>query len=76
MSSPIGGDGFLYELAAEVGEELRLAECSRPEEAVGLPAAEWLFDPADAERDRVGLRGLLGAVQALEDDERRRHDRT
>jgi hypothetical protein len=47
---------------------VRLAESSRPEEAAELPVTEWLFDPEDAERDRAGLRGLLGAVQALEDD--------
>jgi len=31
------------------------------------PVTEWLFDPADAQREQVGLRSLLGAVEALED---------
>jgi hypothetical protein len=30
------------------------------------PASEWLFDPTDAEREEVGLRNLLGAVEALD----------
>jgi hypothetical protein len=68
MGIPIGEDGFLTELEIEVREEVTLTESRLPEEAAGLPVAEWLFDPADAERDRVGLRGLLGAIHALEDD--------
>jgi hypothetical protein len=44
-----------------------VAETSQPEEeAVGVPIAEWLFDPVDAQRYEVGLRNLLGAVEALE----------
>ena len=72
MSTPAEGEGFLYELEVEVRDELRLAESSRPEEAAELPVTEWLFDPEDAERDRAGLQGLLGAVQALEDDAEQR----
>ncbi|MDN3354920.1 hypothetical protein [Actinomadura sp. DC4] len=63
-----GEDGFLYELEVEVREELTLTESSGVEEAAGLPVGEWLFDPADAERERTGLRSLLGAVRRLEDD--------
>ncbi|MEU4405600.1 hypothetical protein AB0F88_13810 [Streptosporangium sp. NPDC023963] len=70
MSTPAGEDDFLYEFEAEVGEELILAETSHPEEPSDLPVTEWLFDPADAERDEVGLRGILGAVEALEGDSR------
>lgn len=64
------GDGFLHELELEVREELILTEASGPEDTAGLPVGEWLFDPADAERDQVGLQALLGAVQALEDGPR------
>ncbi|MFI7150346.1 hypothetical protein ACIBO2_35975 [Nonomuraea sp. NPDC050022] len=71
MSAPSGDDGFLYELQVEVEEEVILAETSRPEEAAELPVTEWLFDPTDAEREEIGLRGLLDAVEALEDDSRR-----
>ncbi|MEU7746080.1 hypothetical protein [Nonomuraea sp. NPDC049158] len=71
MNTPSGDDGFLYELQVEVEEEVTLVETSRPEEAAELPVTEWLFDPADAEREEIGLRGLLDAVEALEDDSRR-----
>jgi hypothetical protein len=73
MSTPTGEDDFLHELEVEVGQELNLTESSRPEEVVGSPIAEWPFDPADAEREETGLRGLLGAVKALEDDSRPGH---
>ena len=66
MSTPTGENGFLYELEVEVETELTLVESSHPEEASDLPITEWLFDPADAQRDEIGLRGLLGAVEALE----------
>jgi hypothetical protein len=72
VSTPAEGEGFLHELEVEVRDELRLAESSRPAEAAELPVTEWLFDPEDAERDRAGLQGLLGAVQALEDDAEQR----
>jgi hypothetical protein len=71
MSAPSSDDGFLYELQIEVEEEVTLIEASRPEEAAELPVTEWLFDPTDAEREEIGLRGLLDAVEALEDDSRR-----
>ncbi|GAA4630895.1 hypothetical protein GCM10023196_058100 [Actinoallomurus vinaceus] len=70
MSTPAGEDGFLYELEIEVEEELTITESSRPEEAADLPVTEWLFDPADAERDQAGLHGLLGAIQAMEENSR------
>ncbi|MFC4535265.1 hypothetical protein [Sphaerisporangium dianthi] len=70
MSDPNGGNDFLYGLEAEVEVELTLAEASRPEEEMGRPVSEWLFDPTDAEREEIGLRGLLDAVVALEDDSR------
>lgn len=61
---------FLHGLAAEVEAELEIVENSHPEETAAAPVAEWRFDPVDAERYEVGLRGLLGAVEAVEDAER------
>lgn len=63
-------DEFLHGLEAEVEAELAIAESSHPEETAAAPVAEWRFDPVDAERYEVGLRGLLGAVEAVEDAER------
>ena len=69
MSTPTGGNAFLHDLELTVRTELTLAETSRPyEEAVTLPIDEWLSDPADDQRYELGLRSLLGAVEALEDD--------
>jgi hypothetical protein len=66
MSNPAGGSDFLGELELEVEAELRLAESSRPEEVVGPPSAEWPFDPMDVEREEIGLRNLIGAIEAME----------
>jgi len=61
-------DTFLHELELTVRTELTLAETSQPyEEAVALPIDEWLSDPADDQRYELGLRSLLGAVEAVED---------
>ena len=57
----------LHELEVEVQAELALAESSEPQ-TPGTSPAEWLFDPADVEREEVGLRNLLSAVEALELD--------
>jgi len=59
---------FLHKLEAEVEAELEMAESSGSGEALGASPADWLFDPADVEREEVGLRNLLGAVEALELD--------
>lgn len=68
MSIPTGDNAFLYELELTVSTELAQAGTSPPEEAAaGVPIDEWLSDPADAQRYEVGLRNLLGAVEALED---------
>ena len=68
MSTPTGDNAFLHALELNVRTELTLAETSQPwEEAVGVPIEEWLSDPADDQRYEVGLRSLLGAVEALED---------
>lgn len=45
---------------------MALAKSGRAGEIVDLPASEWPFDPVDVERDEMGLRNLLGAVEALE----------
>ena len=68
MSVPTGDNAFLHQLELNVREELTLAETSQlEEEAVAVPIDEWLSDPADAQSYEVGLRTLLGAVEALED---------
>lgn len=63
---PTDESQLLRKLEADVETELDMARSSPPEEALGMSPAEWLLDPADAEREEVGLRTLLGAVQALE----------
>jgi hypothetical protein len=68
MSTPTGDNTFLHELESNVRAELALAESSLPEEeAIRVPIDEWILDPADAPRDEVSLRSLLGAVETLED---------
>jgi hypothetical protein len=67
MSASSGENDYLHELQVEVEIELTVAEASRPEEEMGLPVTEWLFDPTDVEREEIGLRGLLDAVEVLED---------
>jgi hypothetical protein len=68
MSAPSGENGFLYEFKIEIEEEVTLVESSHPEQAIGLPVTDWLFDPTDVEREEIGLRGLLDAVEVLEGD--------
>ncbi|SDM16691.1 hypothetical protein [Nonomuraea jiangxiensis] len=68
MSAPDGEKRFLYELHVEVEAEVTLAAASHPEQAADLPVSEWLFDPMEAESEEIGLRGLLDAVEVLEDD--------
>ena len=75
MSSSPGDGEFLRELEVEVEEELDLAESTRPEEITG-PSAEWLFDPVDAQREEIGLRSLLGAIEAVEGVDHRDGNRT
>ena len=68
MSIPTGDNAFLHELELNVRTELTRAETGQPEEeAADVPIEEWLSDPADDQRYEVGLRSLLGAVEALED---------
>ncbi|NBH02269.1 hypothetical protein [Amycolatopsis sp. SID8362] len=69
MSEPDNTE-FLHGLEIEVEAELDIAESSHFEDAARTPVSEWQFDPTDAERYEVNLRGLLGAVEAVEDGER------
>jgi hypothetical protein len=61
-----GENAFLHNLEAEVQVEMTMAEVADPDESAGPTA--WLVDPAEADRDEVALRSLLGAVEALGDD--------
>jgi hypothetical protein len=71
MSIPTGDNTFLHRLEITVRTELILAETSQPEEeAVATPIDEWLSDPADDQRYEIGLRSLLGAIEAVEDGEK------
>lgn len=56
--------GDEYDLEHAVQDELRLAEAGRSEEELGMPIAEWQFDPTDVQRYEVGLHTLLDAVEA------------
>jgi hypothetical protein len=68
MSAASGENDFLYEFKIEIEEEMTLVESSHPEQAIGLPVTDWLFDPTDVEREEIGLRGLLDAVEVLRGD--------
>lgn len=69
MSTPTGDNAFLYELELNVRTELTLAGTSQPEIEADIQTVEWLLDP-DAQRYEIGLRALLGAVEAMEDGSR------
>jgi hypothetical protein len=69
MSTPTGDNAFLYELELNVRTELTLAETSQPELEADIQTVEWLLDP-DAQRYEIGLRALLGAVEAVEEGSR------
>ena len=71
MSAPADDSAFLRALEQGVRAELAFSATSQPgEENVGVPIDEWLFDPVDAQREEVGLRNLLGAIEAMEDGSR------
>jgi hypothetical protein len=57
---------FLENLRAEVEAEQALANSGPPLDPTGIPPTEWLVDPTDIERERIGLRNLLGAIEALQ----------
>jgi hypothetical protein len=68
MSTPTGDNEFLHAVELNVRSELALAETGQPEKEVAdVPIDEWLVDPEDEQHYEVGLRSLLGAVEALED---------
>lgn len=71
MSHRTDDHAFLHRLELNVRAELTRARTGpAEEEALGVPIGEWMFDPADAQREEAGLRNLLGAVEALEDGSR------
>ena len=71
MSIPTSDNVFLHELELDVRAELTLIETSQPEEeAADAPIDEWLSDPADDQHYEVYVRGLLDAVEVLEDGSR------
>jgi hypothetical protein len=75
MSTPTDDDAFLPELEHNVREELTMAEAGAPDaQDTATPIEEWLIDPADAQRDEIGLRSLLGAVEAMEEGSRHGDD--
>ena len=76
MSNMTGDGEILGDLEIEIEAELNMAESSRPEEVIGSPISEWLFDPMDVEREEVGLRNLLDAVEAIKGDDSRNDDRS
>ena len=63
---PTNDSSELREIGAEVAAELALADASYAQDALGQPQSEWLFDPIDIDREEIGLRSLLGAVQNLQ----------
>ena len=67
MSTPDGENASLHDVELDVRAGLALAETGQPEEeAVEAPIGEWLVDPEGEQHYEVGLRSLLGAVEALE----------
>ncbi|NUP00981.1 MAG: hypothetical protein HOW71_24480 [Nonomuraea sp.] len=61
---------FLHELEIEVEAEVTMVVAGHSAETADLPITEWLYDPTDVEREEIGLRGLLDAVEVLEDGSR------
>ena len=61
----------MRQLDSEVEAQLQIVQSGQVDETQELSQAEWLFDLNDVERYRTGLYGLLGAVRALETQDRR-----
>ncbi|MGW5239273.1 hypothetical protein ACWEOW_10110 [Monashia sp. NPDC004114] len=59
---------FLHNLEVEVETRLELVGPTEPSVYAALPSAEWQIDPTDVEREVVGLRSLIGAIESLESD--------
>ena len=66
MGNPTDGGDLLDGLEIEVEAGLKPALSSRPDDVMALPSAEWPFDPMDVQREEIGLRDLLGAVEAAD----------
>jgi hypothetical protein len=67
MSNPSDDGAFLHKLEAGVRMELTVAETGRLEHQIdGVPDSEIPLD-LDELRYEVGLRSLLGAIEAVED---------
>ena len=66
MSNP-GEYESLRRLEIEIEAELTLAGSGYQQDVPDTPVTEWLVDPTDGDRYEVGLRGLLDAVNAVED---------
>jgi hypothetical protein len=64
VSTP-SGEPLVIGLESEVELEIELVESSRPADASSEPVSQRQFDPSDAAREEVGLRSLLGAVDAV-----------
>ena len=65
---PTTDESGMHRLEIEVEAELEVVQSSR---AGGTPDAvesDWLFDPGDVEREEIGLRNLLDAVEVVESD--------
>jgi len=58
----------LHKIKIEIEEELVIAGPCDADEWPGFSPTESLFDPTEIERERIGLRNLLGAVEALDRD--------
>jgi hypothetical protein len=56
---------FLSGLEVEVESEIAIVRSSQLEEVDSSPD-QWLYDPTDRDREEVGLRNMLGAIEALE----------
>ena len=74
MTTPTGDNAFLHELELNVRTELTIVETSQPEtEADGVLTVESLLEE-DIQRYELGLRSLLGAIEAIEDGSRHGDD--
>ena len=62
MTDPTG-EAFLHGLEHTIREELIEAERSEP---LDTPFDQWRYDPTEVQREEIGLRSLLGAVEAVE----------
>jgi hypothetical protein len=60
------GSDELRELEVTVREELVTVESSDIDEVLAEPQSEWRYDPIDAQREEVELRGLLSAIETVE----------